>query len=334
MCFLSFRAVDFGFSTTNRPIRIAGAKQALRARQQPLLALFVFMILEKKSPCKVNLLLNILGKRPDGFHELESVMHQVNLCDELRFTRSASGIQLTCSDPTLPTDSSNLVHRAAAAFVGAAGIKDGIGIHLEKRIPIEAGLGGGSSNAAVTLLALNERFDGVLSAPQIHDIAASLGSDVPFFLQSGPALASGRGEQIKPLDPFPSLRGAAFLLIYPGFGVATAWAYRELARFPGELHGSAGRAQKLITSLCVSNVRAAGSQFYNSLESPVFEKYPLLAIYQEFLRTEGAAGTLMSGSGSTTFAIADSEDSARELEARFLSRFGRCWTAVALVPVE
>ena len=114
------------------------------------------MTLEKQSPCKVNLLLNILGKRPDGFHELETVMQSVNLFDRISFRRSKGSMELTCSDPTLPVDRTNLVHRAATAFLEAAGVKDGVAIHLEKRIPMAAGLGGGSGNAATTLLGLNE----------------------------------------------------------------------------------------------------------------------------------------------------------------------------------
>jgi len=285
--------------------------------------------LKKLSPCKVNLLLNILGKRADGFHELESVMHPINLCDELALERGGEGIQLSCSDPGLPTDPSNLVHRAATAFLSAAGFKEGLRIHLEKRIPLAAGLGGGSGNAATTLLALNELFGDPLQPEQLQQIAASLGSDVPFFLQDKPALATGRGEKIQPLDFFPALKGAAFLLIHPGFGIATAWAYQQLAQFPAALNGRAGRAEKLIALLQKADLSAAASEFYNSLEAPALKKYPLLAIYQDFLRAHGAAVTLMSGSGSTSFAITRSESAGRELEEKAKAKFGPCWTAVA-----
>src|SRR5579859_5462427 len=156
----------------------------------------------KKSPCKVNLLLNILGRRPDGFHELETVFQPVNLCDELTFERAGKGIALSCNEKSLPTDSDNLVFRAAEKFLAAAQISSGVKIHLEKKIPMAAGLGGGSGNAAVTLLALNELFGGPLPAGKLFEIAASLGSDVPFFLQDKPALAVGRGEQVQPLDHF------------------------------------------------------------------------------------------------------------------------------------
>jgi 4-diphosphocytidyl-2-C-methyl-D-erythritol kinase len=287
--------------------------------------------LEKNSPCKVNLLLNILGRRADGFHELETVMQPVNLFDRLQFTRGGSGVQLTCSEPSLPTDSSNLAHRAAAAFLQQAGIVDGVGVHLEKKIPMAAGLGGGSGNAATTLLALNELFGHPLAAAQLDSIAASLGSDIPFFLQDKPALAVGRGEIVSSLEPFRALQGAAFLLIHPGFGIATAWAYKELARFPTAINGQPGRAQQLIELLNTTVLARAGAAFYNSLEAPALEKFPLLALYQEFLRAQGAAATLMSGSGSTTFAIARDESDARRLEDQVQSKFGPCWTAV--VPV-
>lgn len=288
--------------------------------------------LEKKSPCKVNLLLNILGKRADGFHKLETVFHPVNLCDRLAFTRSGSGIQLTCSDPTLPTDASNLVHRAATKFLEAAKITDGIRIHLDKHIPMAAGLGGGSGNAATTLLGLNEVFSSPLRLPQLHAIAATLGSDVNFFLQNKPALASGRGEQVTPLEKFSALRGASFFLIHPGFGISTPWAYRELARFPAALNGKPGRAEKLVSLLQSADLTTAGQEFYNSLEAPALEKYPVLALYQEFFREQGAAATLMSGSGSTTFALFRDTKSAEAILEKFKAKFGAaCWTAV--VPV-
>ena len=286
------------------------------------------MTLTRQSPCKVNLLLNILGRRADGFHELETVMQPVDLCDELTFTRQNSGLELTCSDPSLPTDASNLVVRAAAGFFQRSQVTGGVRMHLEKKIPMAAGLGGGSGNAATTLLALNELFDHPLTVPDLHTIAAALGSDIPFFLQSNPALATGRGEHIQSLPPFPALAGCGLLLVHPGFGIATAWAYQELARFPGALQGEPGRAAKLMALLAAGDLRRAGREFYNSLEVPALEKYPWLAVLQDFLRENGAVVTLMSGSGSTTFALASDLCGAQDLEERVKEKFGRCWTAV------
>ncbi|MBI5801175.1 MAG: 4-(cytidine 5'-diphospho)-2-C-methyl-D-erythritol kinase [Verrucomicrobia bacterium] len=283
----------------------------------------------RQSPGKVNLLLNILRKREDGFHELETLMQPVQLSDRLEVAKAAAGLTLTCSNAELPVDGTNLVHKAAAAFLSAAGITDGVKIHLEKIIPLAAGMGGGSSNAAHTLCALNELFGQPLSSAKLHELAAALGSDVPFFLQSQPALACGRGEIVQPLAPFPVLRGAHILLIHPGFGISTGWAYQSLARFPDALNGRPGRAQQLLGLLQGSDLAAAGRAFYNSLEAPALQKHPLLALYQEFLRAGGAPAVLMSGSGSTTFAITAGRESAERLRERFQTKFGSsAWTAV------
>ncbi len=286
------------------------------------------MTLEKHSFCKVNLLLNILGKRPDGFHELETVMQPVALHDVLAFQRGGTGLHLECNDPQLPVNGKNLVYAAAEQFLKTAHIDEGVRIHLEKRLPIAAGLGGGSGNAATTLLACNELFGQPLDDKALHALAAGLGSDVPFFLQSGPALATGRGEFIAPLAPFPALAGRWLVLAHPGFGVSTAWAYERLAQYPKALHGQPGRAQQLITLLQTSDAATAGKSFYNSLEAPVLRKYPLLELFQEFFRAQGAEAALMSGSGSSTFALARSQASAEDLVERFKTHFGaKFWTA-------
>lgn len=286
------------------------------------------MPLEKHSSCKVNLLLNILGKRPDGFHELETVLHPVNLHDSLSFQRKGTRLCLKCDDPLLPTNGRNLVFAAAERFLKTAGIREGVRIHLEKRIPIAAGLGGGSGNAATTLLAMNELFGQPLDHEVLLQLAASLGSDIPFFLQNRPALATGRGEIITPLDFFPALTGAWLVLVHPGFGISTAWAYEQLARHPEALHGKPGRAQRLISLLQTASLSDAGKEFYNSLEAPGLLKYPLLQLFQDFFREHGAAA-LMSGSGSTTFAVASSQSCAETLLEQFQAKFGsQFWSAL------
>jgi 4-diphosphocytidyl-2-C-methyl-D-erythritol kinase len=289
------------------------------------------MTLEKLSPCKVNLLLNILGRRPDGFHELETIIHPVKVYDRLAFARQGHGIQLTCSHSLLPTDSQNLVYRAAAMFIERTGIKDGLRIHLEKVIPLAAGLGGGSGNAATTLLGLNELFGGLLGAHQLQELAAALGSDVPFFLQSKPAVATGRGEQVEALEPLRALRQSWLLLIHPGFGISTVWAYGQLPRFPDALNGKPGRARLILSLLQGADLSAVGAALYNALEAPALEKFPILTVFQEFLRGNGAAGVLMSGSGSTTFALVQDQQTAEQLLEKFKSQFGTTnW--LALVP--
>jgi 4-diphosphocytidyl-2-C-methyl-D-erythritol kinase len=290
------------------------------------------MRLEKKTPCKVNLILNILGKRADGFHELETVMQPVNLCDELTFERAGTGLQLSCSHPELPTDAKNLVHRAAAAFLAAAKISDGVKIHLQKNLPLAGGIGGGSANAAVTFTALNELFGAPLPPGKLHELAVALGSDVPFFLHDQPALATGRGEKVQTLENFPALKGRAFFLVHPGFGISTPWSYQNLARFPEALNGQAGRATALVERLQTKTLADAAGCFFNSLEAPAFDKFPVLQLYQEFLSENGALVSLMSGSGSTTFAIAENLAAADTLAEKFKSRFGdRGWMATVAV---
>lgn len=293
------------------------------------------MRLKRSSPCKVNLLLNILGRRPDGFHELETVFQPVAICDELTVEASASaGITLTCSEPALPVNGSNLVYRAAVCFLEALGEPTaGVRIHLEKHVPLAAGLGGGSANAATTLLLLNELFGQPLPGNRLQQMAASLGSDVPFFLQSSPAVATGRGEIVEPLEPFPALAGAGLFLVHPGFGVSTAWAYQSLIRFPEVLAGRRGRARELIQALQRGRLEDTGAMLYNSLEAPVLDKYPILALYQDFLRRHGAAGSLMSGSGSTTFALFSDAERAQAAMKPFREQFGEAaW--VRVVPIS
>ena len=290
------------------------------------------MRLEKKSPCKVNLILNILGRRADGFHELETVMQPVNICDAMTFERAGASLQLTCSNPELPTDSKNLVHRAATAFLAAAKISDGVKIHLQKNLPLAGGIGGGSANAAVTFSALNELFGAPLPLEKLHELAAALGSDVPFFLYDQPALATGRGEKVRTLENFPALKGKAFFLVHPGFGISTPWSYQNLARFPKDQNGTPGRAEKLVGALQSNNWHTIADGFYNSLEAPAFDKFPVLQLYKEFLRANGALVSLMSGSGSTTFAIAENLSAAEKLAEKFKSQFGdKGWTATVAI---
>jgi 4-diphosphocytidyl-2-C-methyl-D-erythritol kinase len=284
--------------------------------------------LQRFSPCKVNLLLNILGRRADGYHELETIFQPVPYCDELVFTRKASGLNLATTNPRLPVDKTNLIHRAATAFIERASIQHGVEIHLEKRIPLEAGLGGGSANAAHTLLGLNELFEYPLDSIALKELAAGLGSDVVFFLHDQPAIATGRGEKVVWCKPFPALRGCSLLLVHPGFGVSTAWAYGALAGFPEALHGQSGRAKRLLDSLAEGQLTAACAQFYNAFEAPVFRKYPLLALYREFFLAENVLATLMSGSGSSTFALLGPHQDPNQLQARFHARFGTsAWSA-------
>ena len=281
------------------------------------------MKLSHKSHCKINLLLNVVGQRADGFHELEMLMLPVPIFDRLDFELLGHGIELTCNQPGIPTDSSNLVCQAAESFAAKAGVTGGVRVHLEKSIPAEGGLGGGSSNAAATLLALNKLHDQPLGQATLHELAAELGSDVPFFMQSQAAVAKGRGEIIEPVAPLEALDGKSLLLVRPGFGVPTPWAYQSLAKFPGAKNRPLGQANELAKSLANGSLAEAGDTFYNSLEAPVFDKFPLLNLMKQHALANGAEAALLCGSGSTVFVICSDAATAQSLGQAIKSKFGQ-----------
>ncbi len=268
------------------------------------------------APAKVNLFLRVIRRRDDGFHEIETRMAPLSLCDELSLEmRESGGLQFSCSNPDLPADESNLVVRAVRALEKRAGRQLNLAIHLTKRIPLGAGLAGGSSDAASTLRGVNQICELGLETGEIREIAAQLGSDVPFFLHGGVCDCRGRGEIVEPV-PFP--HRLRLLLVKPGFGVSTLWAYqnwRDSCEIPGATYKSQPQTW---------------GNLENSLERPVFAKFPLLADLKSWLlaRPEVEAA-LMSGSGSTTFAILRGEGENSELEADLRAEFGaELWTAV------
>lgn len=242
-----------------------------------------------KSPAKLNLSLRILGKRPDGFHELDTHMVKIpGLADEITIT-PAGEFSLTCDDPTLPTDGKNLVVKAVQSLSGISGEELLFQIHLEKRIPHGAGLGGGSSNAATTLLALNNQLKAPLSAETLHSIAADLGSDIPFFLYAGAARCTGRGEIVVAAPAPPNF---PLVLFKPAFAVPTVDAYRDCLN-----------AEQL-PDVLYQPQKYGSLTLVNDLEKPVFAKHRYLAELKTWLLNRRDTITvLMSGSGSTIFAI-------------------------------
>ncbi|MEY2550259.1 MAG: 4-diphosphocytidyl-2-C-methyl-D-erythritol kinase [Verrucomicrobiota bacterium] len=266
---------------------------------------------------QVNLSFEIKGRRADGFHEIETLMVPVSLADRLTIERAGADgqIHFSCDDPSLPMGEENLVVRAAMLFRERTGIGAGVTIALEKKIPHGAGLGGGSSDAASTLLGLNELFDAGLPQDELLELAARLGSDVPFFLARSPAMCRGRGELVTPVSFEASF---SFLLLKPDFGVSTPWAYGKWKE-SRELPGIDYSAQAF------DNVR-----FVNDLERPVFEKFVFLARLKTWLRRQPeVAAALMSGSGSTMFAVLPDAKGAEALAARARTEIDpRLWTCV------
>lgn len=263
--------------------------------------------LELPSHAKVNLWLRILGRREDGFHEVETRLVKVGVADTVILTLAdaSDGIRLTCNVPGIPTDDSNLAIKALKAFEARAGVSRGWIVHLEKRIPHGAGLGGGSSNAATVLKAANQLLDHPLSMESLLEIAASIGSDVPCFLLDTPAAdGTGRGEKVVPVE-FPWR--LPLVLIKPPFPIPTPWAYKNWSTSK-ELSGVPYAPQ-----LC------PWGDMVNHLERPVFQKHLLLATLKSWLLDHGSVrAALMSGSGSTLFAITgtDIEAAALAEEAR------------------
>ncbi|MDA8124747.1 MAG: 4-(cytidine 5'-diphospho)-2-C-methyl-D-erythritol kinase [Deltaproteobacteria bacterium] len=259
----------------------------------------------RTSPAKVNLCLRVLGKREDGYHEILSLMQQISLCDELTFARE-DGLHISCPGTTLPADRENLVYRAAEAFFARIAVPPAIAITLRKRIPIAAGLGGGSSNAATTLMALNELFGSPLSREELLEMGTRLGADVPFFIFGKAAWAAGIGERLSAAPPLPRLW---FLLVNPGFAVPTRLVYQglNLGLTNGAINYSIPRfytAGDVIRGLA------------NDLEKVTIGLHPVLEEIKALLLANGADGALMSGSGPTVFGIFSDEKSTRRAEQR------------------
>jgi 4-diphosphocytidyl-2-C-methyl-D-erythritol kinase len=256
------------------------------------------------APAKINLSLKILGPRSDEFHEIETLIAPISLYDELKIERRTSkqGIEFRCNDLSVPQGDDNLAVRAARAFFEKSKIKSGILIELKKKVPHGAGLGGGSSDAASTLMALNELFEAKLTREALAKIAEGIGSDVPFFIFQSAAICRGRGELVSPIK----LRKQLFvLLLKPQFGVPTAWAYQRW-RGAREIPGVSYAAQEF-----------AGQTFVNDLERSVFEKFVCLAQLKVWLLEQPEVGAaLMSGSGSTVFAVMRERADARQLGKR------------------
>ena len=256
------------------------------------------------APAKVNLSFRVLRLRDDGFHEIETLMAPISLRDRLTIARTGNDgeIELVCDDPSLPTGEDNLVVRAARLFLRAVDQQIGLRIELQKRIPHGAGLGGGSSDAAAVLLGLNEIWEGRLNRTTLAELAAELGSDVPFFIFRSAAECRGRGDLVTPVRLPTSL---SLLLLKPAPGVSTPWAYGRWEKAK-ELAGVSYGPQKF-----------AGLTLVNDLERAVFEKYVFLAQIKMWLLAQPEVGAaIMSGSGATLFAVLRDGTDAEALSAR------------------
>lgn len=254
-----------------------------------------------KAPAKVNFRLDVVKKRPDGYHELRMIMQRIDLCDEIEISLCQQpGISLSCDHAFIPQDKRNIVWKAAEKILELSAKDVGISIKLKKNIPVAAGLGGGSSDAAATLMGLNELLGTGLTDEELMAVGLGLGADVPFFIFKKPALAEGVGEKLSPLEQIPKLW---LILVNPGIHVSTSWAYRNL-------NLTSEKVTAKIPILYKSSADVA-SILSNDLEAVTLNKYPVIGKIKEELTAAGADGTLMSGSGSTVFAVFANESAAR-----------------------
>jgi len=262
-------------------------------------------MLRALAPAKVNLFLRVLRRRADGYHDIFSLMQQISLYDELIFSPRPRGIVLTCPDSDLPVNQDNLIIRAARSIFSCTGYAKGVSITLFKKIPLAAGLGGGSSDAATTLLTLNELCSLGLKKSELMKLGAKLGADVPFFIFGNTALASGIGDKLKAVNNLPLIN---MVLMKPTFSLSTKMVYENLNL----------RLTKKAINYSIPRFFEIGDiirEMQNDLETVSLPLHPELADIKEMLMQQGALGAMMSGSGPTVFGIFTDEISARKAAA-------------------
>lgn len=263
--------------------------------------------LNLKAPAKVNYLLDVIRRRPDGYHELRMVMQRINLCDEISITLTDSPtLAVTCGRNGVPDGPDNIAWKAARTMLDISGSKIGANITITKNIPVAAGLGGGSSDAASVLMGLNELLKLSLTDNQLMDIGVTLGADVPFFIFKKTALAEGIGDKLSAMPVMPKVW---ILVINPGVHVSTAWVYRSLELTNQKVLSTLPQFYRTAEDIC--------SIFNNDLESVTIPAFPVIADIKKLMIQHGSTGSMMSGSGSTVFGIfsnkTEAENAAKQI---------------------
>ena len=258
------------------------------------------MKLELNSYAKINLSLDVVRKRHDGYHEIRSIMQQVDLSDRLSIAENRNGVIITCDKEQIPVDESNLVYKAWEEISKLAKTEIGIRVHIKKRIPVAAGLAGGSTNCATTLKALNKLWNLGLNERELMDIGIKIGADVPYCLMGGTALAEGIGEKLTKLKSF---KDKALLIANPGIQISTADAYRKL---------EIGKGEDTINEVldCIDNddILCLSRKMYNVMENSIIPEHPQIERIKEMMTNNGALGSLMSGSGASVFGLYEDLD--------------------------
>jgi len=275
--------------------------------------------IELLSPAKVNLRLEVLRRRGDGYHEIRTILQRISLSDRLRISlKREKGISVITDSPRLPVDEGNLAYRAASSLLEEAEARVGVEVHIQKRIPISSGLGGGSSNAASTLMGLNRILKLNFSKGRLMEIGARIGADIPFFMLERTAMATGIGEKLEPLEIRPSIW---LVLVNPGWEVSTRWAYEELN------FKLTKRPIHIKLPPFFSDIGQVAHILHNDLESVTISAYPEIDGMKAELLSQGAVGSLMTGSGPTVFGLFPHNNEAESAYRKLNAKYGeRRWT--------
>jgi 4-diphosphocytidyl-2-C-methyl-D-erythritol kinase len=283
-------------------------------------------VISLKAPAKVNLFLEILGKRDDGYHEIETIMQEIDLADSLQFEETQEGVKLECNDKNIPVNQDNLVCKAANLILEECGIKKGVLINLEKNIPVGAGLGGGSSDAATTLKALNSLWKVGLSNEELMEFAAKLGSDIPFFINGKTSLCRGRGELIAPVEVRSRMD---YIILFPRVHISTETIYKNLKI---DLTKKRKDVSFFLDALKYSEVASISKLLFNRLEEVIFATYPDLLQVKSDLESFDFCGVSISGSGSAFFGLCNDRHQAEVIKSKVeLSGMGNVFVATNVI---
>jgi len=277
--------------------------------------------IEIYSYSKINLTLNILGKRQDGYHNIETIMQSINLADRIFIKEEKEGIKIKCNHSQVPIDAQSLAYRSAEKILKRYRIKKGVKIEIDKKIPLASGMAGGSANSASILVGINKLFALNLSNEDLRGMGEELGMDVPFCIQNGTALAYHRGEKVTPLSPInPPLW---IVIINPGFEIPTKWAYNNLDL--SLIKREKNNTKAMLEALKEGEARGIAKNLFNSFEELIIKKYPEIGKIKDRLIEEGTLGALMSGSGSTVFGIAQNKEKAFKIYKKLKSQYKSIW---------
>jgi 4-diphosphocytidyl-2-C-methyl-D-erythritol kinase len=277
--------------------------------------------IEIDSYSKINLTLNILGKRQDGYHNIETIMQSINLADRIVIREGKEGVKIKCSHPLVPTDTQSLTYRSAEKILNRYRIKKGVKIEIDKKIPLASGMAGGSANSASILVGINKLFALNLSNKDLRQIGEELGMDVPFCIQNGTALAYHRGEKVTLLPPInPPLW---IIVINPGFEIPTKWAYNNIDL--GLIKREKNNTIAMLKALKEGRLEGIAENLFNSFEELIIKKYREIGKIKDRLIEEGVLGALMSGSGPTVFGIAQNKEEALKVCEKLKSRYKSIW---------